>query len=400
MHHASPLVTRPPCSWTSTCCRVVQPAAAVLGGDVRRGQAELPRPGLLPLGDLGGSSPPASSASTSKGMSSSANVRAAACTSRSASVRRCMRAPGDGLLTDCSVYASVPQVTTRDPATRGSADAVVVGGGTVGGWCAWFLRQSGLERVVLLEADTLGKGASSRAAGMVRAQGGTETAVRLGQWTQDFYRGQRDSLPLDSGFVEQGYCMPCFTAAEIEQAQVRIAMQQRARPRRPVARAGRVRRAEPRDGARADPRLVVRAGRRLHRPAAQRPRLHGGPGHRGRRHPRGRRLHRPAHPGRPGRGGHHQRRRDRHRPGGAHRRPAARRGRAAGRCAGAGRRHAAPGRRHRAAPRPRRGPAADGVRRAGRHLLAARGGRPALGDEQPRRSRPASRGSSTTTTSP
>ena len=117
-------------------------------------------------------------------------------------------------------------MTTRDTATRGSADAVVVGGGTVGGWCAWFLRQSGLERVVLLEADTLGKGASSRAAGMVRAQGGTETAVRLGQWTQDFYRSQRDSLPLDSGFVEQGYCMPCFTVPEIEQAQVRIAMQQ------------------------------------------------------------------------------------------------------------------------------------------------------------------------------
>ena len=151
-------------------------------------------------------------------------------------------------------------VTTRDPATRGTADAVVVGGGTIGGWCAWFLRQSGLERVVLLEADTLGKGASSRAAGMVRAQGGTETAVRLGQWTRDFYRGQRDHLPLDSGFVEQGYCMPCFTTAEVEQAHDPDRDAAGARPRRPVARAGRVRRAEPRDGARADARLVVRTG--------------------------------------------------------------------------------------------------------------------------------------------
>ena len=88
---------------------------------------------------------------------------------------------------------------------------MVVGGGTIGAWCAWFLRRAGLERVVLVEAGTLGKGASSRAAGMVRAQGGTEAAVRLGLWTRDFYRGQRDELGIDSGFVEQGYCMPCFT---------------------------------------------------------------------------------------------------------------------------------------------------------------------------------------------
>ena len=33
-----------------------------------------------------------------------------------------------------------------------TADAVVVGGGTVGAWCAVFLRRSGLDRVVLLEA--------------------------------------------------------------------------------------------------------------------------------------------------------------------------------------------------------------------------------------------------------
>ncbi|MGH3498904.1 MAG: NAD(P)/FAD-dependent oxidoreductase [Nocardioidaceae bacterium] len=106
-----------------------------------------------------------------------------------------------------------------------TADAVVVGGGTVGAWCAWFLRRAGLRRVVLLERDTLGKGASSRAAGMVRAQGGTETAVRLGMWTRDFYRGQLEEIGIDSGFVEQGYFMPCFTDDEVTQAYARIAMQ-------------------------------------------------------------------------------------------------------------------------------------------------------------------------------
>jgi sarcosine oxidase subunit beta len=107
-----------------------------------------------------------------------------------------------------------------------SADAVVIGGGTVGGWCAVFLRELGLRDVVVVEAGTLGQGASSRAAGMVRAQGGTETAVRLGMFSRDFYLSQHERYPLDSGFVPQGYLMPAFTDAEVEQARARIAMQQ------------------------------------------------------------------------------------------------------------------------------------------------------------------------------
>jgi len=108
-----------------------------------------------------------------------------------------------------------------------SADVVVVGGGTVGAWTAVLLAESGVRNVVLLEAKTLGEGASSRAAGMVRAQGGTETAIRLGQFTQDFYRASADRFPLDCGFVAQGYLMPCFTPAEVEQAHDRIALQRR-----------------------------------------------------------------------------------------------------------------------------------------------------------------------------
>jgi len=108
-----------------------------------------------------------------------------------------------------------------------SADVVVVGGGTVGAWTAVQLAERGVGRVVLLEAGTLGDGASSRAAGMVRAQGGTETAVRLGMRTQDFYRSTGQRFPLDCGFVSQGYLMPCFTAAEVAAAHERIALQQR-----------------------------------------------------------------------------------------------------------------------------------------------------------------------------
>jgi sarcosine oxidase subunit beta len=127
-------------------------------------------------------------------------------------------------LTDCSVYASLEGVTSGRPRT---ADAVVVGGGTIGAWCAWFLRRAGLREVVLVEQRTLGAGASPRAAGMVRAQGGTEVAVRLGLFSRDFYAAQRDELGIDSGFVAQGYYMPCFSDREVDEARQRIAMQQR-----------------------------------------------------------------------------------------------------------------------------------------------------------------------------
>ena len=101
-----------------------------------------------------------------------------------------------------------------------------MGGGTVGAWCAWFLREAGLADVVLLEQRTLGAGASPRAAGMVRAQGGTEAAVRLGLFSRDFYSSQHERLGIDSGFVAQGYFMPCFSDREVAEAEARIAMQQ------------------------------------------------------------------------------------------------------------------------------------------------------------------------------
>src|SRR5689334_4048827 len=106
-----------------------------------------------------------------------------------------------------------------------SRDAVVVGGGTVGAWTACLLAEAGMS-VTLVEATTLAAGASSRAAGMVRAQGGTEAAIRLGRCSRACYAGQVDRFPLDSGFVAQGYLMPCFTEGEVAAAHARIALQQ------------------------------------------------------------------------------------------------------------------------------------------------------------------------------
>jgi sarcosine oxidase, subunit beta len=106
-----------------------------------------------------------------------------------------------------------------------TADAVVIGGGTVGAWCAYFLRRSGLDRVILVEKRTLGQGASSRAAGVVRTQGGTIWAVQLGEWSRRFYLGQREEIGIDSGFTPQGYLLPCFTEDDVVAARERMAMQ-------------------------------------------------------------------------------------------------------------------------------------------------------------------------------
>ena len=59
--------------------------------------------------------------------------------------------------------------------------------------------RTGAGRVVVLERGLAGMGASSRAAGIVRAQGGTPATVALGRWSIDFYNGQAARYGTDSG---------------------------------------------------------------------------------------------------------------------------------------------------------------------------------------------------------
>ncbi|HVC75929.1 MAG TPA: FAD-binding oxidoreductase [Candidatus Micrarchaeaceae archaeon] len=108
------------------------------------------------------------------------------------------------------------------------ADLVVVGAGTVGGWGSYFAATQGAGRVVVVERGRVGVGASSRAAGMVRAQGGTPTTVALGRWSIDFYRSQQARLGTDSAFRELGYLIFAETAAEARIGRERVAMQQAA----------------------------------------------------------------------------------------------------------------------------------------------------------------------------
>ena len=69
-------------------------------------------------------------------------------------------------------------------------------------------------------------GASSRAAGIVRAQGGTPATVALGRWSIDFYRGQAAAYGTDSGFRELGYLILAVTEEDERLGRERVAMQQ------------------------------------------------------------------------------------------------------------------------------------------------------------------------------
>lgn len=113
-------------------------------------------------------------------------------------------------------------------AKRETADLVVVGAGMVGGWASWFAATDGADRVIVLEKDLAGQGASSRAAGMVRAQGGTPTTVALGTFSIDFYNRQRDLIGTDSGFRELGYMILATTARDEREGADRVAMQREA----------------------------------------------------------------------------------------------------------------------------------------------------------------------------
>jgi sarcosine oxidase subunit beta len=106
------------------------------------------------------------------------------------------------------------------------ADVVVVGAGTIGGWAATFAAE-GAGRVVVLDRGLAGQGASSRAAGIVRAQGGTPATVALGRWTIDFYRGQSARYGTDSGFRELGYLILAVTAQDEREGRERVEMQRR-----------------------------------------------------------------------------------------------------------------------------------------------------------------------------
>ncbi len=95
-------------------------------------------------------------------------------------------------------------------------EVAVIGGGNLGLWTAHRLARRGFGRIAVLERGWAGGGATSRSAGVVRQQGGSETAARLGKLSRELYLRLGDELGLDSGFTETGYYIVAETEEERE----------------------------------------------------------------------------------------------------------------------------------------------------------------------------------------
>jgi sarcosine oxidase, subunit beta len=95
-------------------------------------------------------------------------------------------------------------------------DVAVIGGGNLGLWTAHRLAHRGFGRIAVLERGWAGGGATGRSAGVVRQQGGSATAAKLGKLSRELYLRLGDELGLDSGFMETGYYIVAETEEEKE----------------------------------------------------------------------------------------------------------------------------------------------------------------------------------------
>lgn len=113
------------------------------------------------------------------------------------------------------------------------ADAVIIGGGCVGTSVLYHLAALGMTDTVLLEADSLGAGSTSKAAGGIRMQHGDEVNTRLAlRSLAEFTRFEEmTGVPLD--FKQVGYLflldneadLASFTAAAAAQRALGIPTQ-------------------------------------------------------------------------------------------------------------------------------------------------------------------------------
>lgn len=93
-------------------------------------------------------------------------------------------------------------------------DVVIVGGGNLGLWTAYELAARGVKRIAVCERQWAGFGATTRSAGVVRQQGGSETAIKLGKWAREGYLALGEELGLGSGYTATGYYVLAETAEE------------------------------------------------------------------------------------------------------------------------------------------------------------------------------------------
>jgi sarcosine oxidase subunit beta len=111
--------------------------------------------------------------------------------------------------------------------TPRAASVVVIGGGAVGCSIAYHLARRGVRDVVLLERETVGSGTTSKAAGGIRAQFGTEAEIRFSLEGLRVLESFREEFGTDPGFQRIGYLFLVSDPADLRGFETRIALQRR-----------------------------------------------------------------------------------------------------------------------------------------------------------------------------
>jgi sarcosine oxidase subunit beta len=110
------------------------------------------------------------------------------------------------------------------PAT---ASVVVIGAGAVGTSIAYQLARRGVRDVLVLERDTVGSGTTSKAAGGIRAQFGTEAEIRFSLEGLRVLERFQEEFGVDPGFQRIGYLFLVSDPDDLRAFEPRIALQRR-----------------------------------------------------------------------------------------------------------------------------------------------------------------------------
>ncbi len=108
-----------------------------------------------------------------------------------------------------------------------TAGGVVIGAGAVGCSIAYHLARRGVRDVVVLERETIGGGTTSKAAGGIRAQFGTEAEIRFSLEGLRVLESFREEFGVDPGFRRIGYLFLISDPGDLRAFERRIALQRR-----------------------------------------------------------------------------------------------------------------------------------------------------------------------------
>jgi len=107
-----------------------------------------------------------------------------------------------------------------------SADFVIIGAGIVGCSVAYHLAKRRAGKIVVLERDEIGRGATADAAGGIRLQFSSETNIRLSLLSFEYWEHFSDLFGVDIGLHQHGYLFLLTRPEHVVAFQSSLALQQ------------------------------------------------------------------------------------------------------------------------------------------------------------------------------